>query len=834
MAIGFRKKIKNKIVRYLLRYAHLLMEKHKIFIGAFLVLTLVALVFTVQLFKNVRTDFATLLPDNDRSVRHLRYILKRVGGVGTLFITISSPDFKANAQVVEELAKKIKKLPPDLITDFQYTTQKVQQFYQDYGLYYMDIDDLKKLRDLLAKRVSQARLAATGMLLEDSSRQISSEMEDIFQKYLEKNPYAYFPEGYLGTKTGNILVIMLRPSGTTNDLEFSKRLIDRLNGVIHEVNPQQYNKDIEVGITGAYRGLLENFSSIIMDAISTAGLTIFLVTLSIYLYYRNLRMIFMLSLAIIAGIAWTFAVTYFKIGYLNQQTAFLGSIIVGNGINFGLIQMARYLEERTRGVSVRKSISRSIIKTMSATGMAALTASLAYGVLSMTHFRGFSQFGFIGGVGMVLCWMASYLFLPPLLVYSEKLKPLEQSRLQKRRKHPISSRISKLVIQHYKALLWSLVVIIPFTLILSVKYVSKDQFEYNLKKLGTKSSFEKGMDLYYNKKLLQVLGNTASPAILLAPTREKANEYARLKVKEMKEAQKEGKETTLGQIQWLDGIYPEDQEKKAVILRQMRRIFPAKYLGLLSEKEKPWGSAIVRMMSQEPFKESDMPPVMRAAFLEQDGTLGRLVFFSAAKKVQLYNIHSLIKFGKDIEKNLPVDNDEARLASESMIFSDIVQNISQEGPVITFVSFILIGFLVFIGSSKIKDFLSVYISLALGMISFIAVLEAIGLKLNFFNFVVIPITIGIGVDYSINIYYRYKLEGRGSIGHVLTHTGGAVGLCSLTTMIGYGTMVIADNQSMASFGLMAMVGELILLTFAMLYMAAFLEYLDRKKKKLKN
>ena len=37
------------------------------------------------------------------------------------------------------------------------------------------------------------------------------------------------------------------------------------------------------------------------------------------------------------------------VGHLNSNTAFLGSIVVGNGINVGLILFARYLEERRHG-----------------------------------------------------------------------------------------------------------------------------------------------------------------------------------------------------------------------------------------------------------------------------------------------------------------------------------------------------------------------------------------------------------------------------------------------------------------------------------------------------
>jgi hypothetical protein len=805
------------------------MRKNVLVISCAFLVSLVALFFTVQLFKNVKTDFATLLPENDRSVRQMRYILNRVGGVGTQFIVVSSPDFKANSEVIEILIDKIKKLPPDLVSDIQYNTKEIENFYQKYGLYYMEIGDLLRLRNLLFERISQARLAVTGMLLEDSSPKVAGEVEFILKKYTDKNPYKHFPGGYLGTKDGGILAIILRPSGTTNDFAFSKRLVDALNVIIKDIKPASYNDQMEVGLTGIYSSLLESFSSVIKDAISTAGLTIFLVVLFIYLYYRNLRMILILSLAIVSGILWTFAITYFKIGYLNQMTAFLGSIIVGNGINFGLIQMARYLEERTMGVSVRRSIGRSVIKTMSATGMGALTASLAYGLLSMTHFRGFSEFGFIGGVGMVLCWLASYLLLPPLLVFFEKIKPLDIHRLQKRRRHPLSGRISTFVVRFYRFLILILLIIIPVSVGIAYKYVSHDQFEYDGEKLGNKSAGDKGNDYYFFKKLSQVVGNSSNPAMLLASSRTEADRIAKQKLAEIDEAARLGKPFSIGLVQWLDGIFPSDQNKKAVIIRQMRNIFPSKYLELLNGKDKEWGRIAVNMISREPFTEKDMPPIMLTGFQEKDGTLGRLVYFSASERLNINRIDHLIEFGTDIEKNLPLDSDEARLASQSMIFIDIVKDITKEGPMITFLAYLMIGILVFLGSSKFKDFLYVYGFMSFGMLAFIAVVGLFQLKLNFFNFVVIPITIGIGVDYGINIYFRYKLEGRGSVGHVIKHTGGAVGLCSLTTIIGYGTMIIAESQSMASFGRMAIIGEFVIIIFAMVFMTAWLEFRDKRR-----
>ena len=45
-------------------------------------------------------------------------------------------------------------------------------------------------------------------------------------------------------------------------------------------------------------------------------------------------------------------------GYLNSSTAFLGSIIVGNGINYAIVLMSRYEEQRARGVASPRGAPR--------------------------------------------------------------------------------------------------------------------------------------------------------------------------------------------------------------------------------------------------------------------------------------------------------------------------------------------------------------------------------------------------------------------------------------------------------------------------------------------
>ena len=99
--------------------------------------------------------------------------------------------------------------------------------------------------------------------------------------------------------------------------------------------------------------------------------------------------------------------------------------------------------------------------------------------------------------------------------------------------------------------------------------------------------------------------------------------------------------------------------------------------------------------------------------------------------------------------------------------------------------------------------------------------------MNFLNFVVLPITFGIGVDYAVNIVQRYRQGG--SLEKVLRETGSAVALCSLTTVIGYASLMVADSQALAGFGLLAALGEVTCLFTALFVLPAWLARSEQRQ-----
>jgi hypothetical protein len=107
--------------------------------------------------------------------------------------------------------------------------------------------------------------------------------------------------------------------------------------------------------------------------------------------------------------------------------------------------------------------------------------------------------------------------------------------------------------------------------------------------------------------------------------------------------------------------------------------------------------------------------------------------------------------------------------------------------------------------------------------------HVLGVRLNFANFIAFPITFGIGVDYAVNVMSRYVRDGKKDILHAVRSTGAAVALCSLTTVIGYSSLLMAQNRALYLFGFLAVLGELSCLSVALVSLPSLVLWLKSEE-----
>jgi hypothetical protein len=163
------------------------------------------------------------------------------------------------------------------------------------------------------------------------------------------------------------------------------------------------------------------------------------------------------------------------------------------------------------------------------------------------------------------------------------------------------------------------------------------------------------------------------------------------------------------------------------------------------------------------------------------------------------------------------------------VFADVIAGVLSDGPRATLaaaIGAILIVLLV-IGPNR---FGAVTIACGLsGTILMLGISAVLGLKVNFLDFVALPITIGIGIEYAVNIVTRARQEGLDHGREVVGSTGGAVVLCSYTTTVGYGSLLLSQNLGIRSFGIAAMLGEITCLVVALFLAPALLALLKPKQ-----
>jgi hypothetical protein len=108
-----------------------------------------------------------------------------------------------------------------------------------------------------------------------------------------------------------------------------------------------------------------------------------------------------------------------------------------------------------------------------------------------------------------------------------------------------------------------------------------------------------------------------------------------------------------------------------------------------------------------------------------------------------------------------------------------------------------------------------------GMVWMLGLYPLLGLKLNFLNLCVVPLVIGMGIDYGIHFAHRYQIEG--DIHRTYSTTGKAVWLSALTTMIGFGSLAaVARFPSIASMGSILFFGIAACLVTALAVLPALL------------
>jgi predicted RND superfamily exporter protein len=221
---------------------------------------------------------------------------------------------------------------------------------------------------------------------------------------------------------------------------------------------------------------------------------------------------------------------------------------------------------------------------------------------------------------------------------------------------------------------------------------------------------------------------------------------------------------------------------------------------------------------------------LKRRFQEKNGTIGTVFYVRYKPEVARNDGHNLLRMATTIDSVVLPDGTHVDTASRATVFAEMIRALERDGPLATGVSFVAVMCVVIAATASRRGTVSTLLALILGVTWTLGFAAIVDVRLNFLNFIALPITFGIGSEYPFNIYDRSRLLGGDVTQAVKLHLG-AVTLCSYTTVIGYGSLLFADNQALQSFGKLAISGEIACVVAALLFLPSLLHVTDGILKK---
>jgi uncharacterized protein len=793
---------------------------------------LAALVLPLLLQLKLKPGLENLLPSDKPSVRDLETAGSRIGGLTTLTVALESEDREALQRFARDLVPRLDSIEGHGIRSVDWSVSAFADFVRQHRELYADLTDLTEVRDGLADRIDYERSKVNPLIayLGDEPPPDPKALVDKLRKRADeqREKAGKFPTGFYLHPTRGLLAIFIRTDIKEGDASQADDLIAAVDKEVAALDPARYAADLHVDFSGSLLMARDERDAMENELALATGLTIFFVVVSIYLFFWRMRAVLLFVLGLLPPCLLTFGLAQPVVHDLNASTSFLGSIVIGNGINPFIIWLARYFEARRTGLTGIPALRAAHHGTWAATLTASLAAAISYASLIVTDFRGFRDFGVIGGMGMVLCWIGAMTLLPALTVIAERVRPLLAGEEPPRA--GFYGQLALRVIDRGPArILVAAAVLSAASVGLAAWALHADPIEYNFRNLRSER-FAGSRAREVNRWVNEMLGptNADNAIVMLLPRR---SDTAPMKA--VLERQRDSGGAPYGAVRTIDDLLPVDQARKIELVGEIRQslLEARKYADekLRTEIDENMPAENIR-----PVGDADLPEEVARRFTEKDGTRGRILYVENQKGSDIWDGRYLVRWAEALRSVRLADGTWPPLAGRAPIFVDMIEAVWSNGPRATVLALLATCLLVLAAFRSWSQRALTLCSLLTGVLWMCGAMALLRMKLNFLNFVAFPIAFGIGVDYAVNVMRRYELEratspGGAAVRAAIRESGGAVVLCSLTTIIGYSSLLVSANLALRSFGLAAAIGEVTCLSAAVLVLPALLLVVSRRR-----
>ena len=140
-----------------------------------------------------------------------------------------------------------------------------------------------------------------------------------------------------------------------------------------------------------------------------SGMALLAISVMLVILFRSLKMAMLALIPLVVGTGLTLSIMWLLGLPFNQANVLFLPLILGEGIEFGIIILARWqLEESARTITLPASTAKGV-------ALAALTTTLGFGSLMVSGHQGTFSLGLLATVGSLSVLLASLSILPAFL-----------------------------------------------------------------------------------------------------------------------------------------------------------------------------------------------------------------------------------------------------------------------------------------------------------------------------------------------------------------------------------------------------------------------------------
>lgn len=657
---------------------------------------------------------------------------------------------------------------------------------------------------------------------------------------------------YLLTNEGRLGFVLLRMSqGESDGFARGSEATDALRKLIGQIGSR--HPHVRIGLTGL--PIMENdeMRSSQTSMMWASVLSLIGVSLLFVAGFGGVRHALLANVVLLLGMAWTFGYVTLSIGHLNILSVSFTVTLIGIGIDYGVHYVSRYLQFRQQRLDAKTALIRTSGTIGPAITTGALTTAVSFFAAGFTPFTGIAELGIIAGGGILLCAIAMLFVLPPViaLVDQSNFAPKLPEPL------PVDTWIAPVTRWPRLALVASLVVCVVIAG--GLKDLWYDHNLLNLQPEGLES-------VELEQKLLAQSNQSVWYALSIADSREELLErkarFLQLPSVERTEeivsllpVDHEVKRPIIERIQQRLAGLPErppviavdrpehlgrvlahaqeliaQDREGAVAARQieevrnlLRRLPLGDCYATLSHYQQQVAGdllsrlyALKNMADPEPPRLSDLPSSLVDRFVGQHGKHLLKIY----GRGNIWDMESLDRFVKEVRT---VD---ARVTGNPLQAHEASLQMKHSFEQSALYAMVIILVVLWLDFRNLTDVLLAALPLGLGVALMFGLLGYWGIPLNPANMIALPLILGIGIDYGVHIVHEYR-EQRGAY-RMSPATAVAVFVDSLTTIVGYGALMIASHRGLQSLGRVLTIGVATCLFCSVVMLPALLALLSRR------